>query len=149
MNKINKVLFLSWSLSFTSLSWAEGDYFVCDTAKGELSLKADANQLVYEMKNQSGRGFSYSSPGPSYSGFLYNHYSRFQTNYVNVSFNQRGFKYTVFSNYEEGESTRGVTVLNLKTKKEYTYDCKDEGIDKLSDLAMKLQCDKDNSLGCR
>lgn len=149
MNKINKVLFLSAFLSFSSLAGAAGDYFVCDTIKGELSLKTDDNQLFYGMKNKSGEVFSYSSPGPSYSGFLYNHYSRFQTDYVNVSFKQSGFKYTIFSNYEDGKSTKGVTVINVKTKKEYTYDCNNEGVDNLSNLASKLQCDKDSSLGCQ
>lgn len=148
MRKINKLLFFSVLLSFTSSLWASDNYFMCDTIKGELSLRYDNSQVVYEMKNQKGVTFSYASRGPSYSGFLYNHYSRFQTDYVNVSFKQSGLKYTIFSNYEEGKNTRGVTVVNLKTKKEYTYDCKSEGIDKLSDLTGKLQCDKDNALGC-
>ncbi|SCM55021.1 hypothetical protein BN1044_04534 [Hafnia alvei] len=101
------------------------------------------------MKNSSGETFAYSSLAPEYSGFLYNHYSRFQTDYMNVSFHHSGFKYTVFSNYEDGDSNKGVTVVNLKTKKEYTYECKDEGVDRLSDLMGKLQCDKDDALGCQ
>ena len=149
MKKINRVLLLSSLLSFASLSYAAGDYFSCNNIKGRVSLKISSDKIVYEMKSSKGNIFTYSSPGPEYSGFLYGHYTRFQTDYMNVSFHQGGFKYTVFSNYEDGDSHKGVAVVNLKTKKEYTYECKDEGIDKLSDLMGKLQCDKDGALGCQ
>ncbi|WP_244968522.1 hypothetical protein [Rosenbergiella australiborealis] len=99
------------------------------------------------MKNANGKVFSSSSP--AYSDFLYNHYSRYQTDYINVAFTKDNFKYTVFSNYEDGESTKGVTVTNMKNNREYTYNCKGEGVDKLSDLISKLQCDKGSSLGCQ
>ena len=120
MNKVSNILTLIGLLSFTSLSWAASDYFTCTTVKGVLSLKSDVGHLIYEMKKPNGEGFYYSSPAPLYSGFLYNHYSRFQTDYLNVSFSLRGLKYTIFSNYEDGNSNRGVVVTNLK-KKERVY----------------------------
>lgn len=147
MNKISKALFLMGVASFPSLSSA-ADYFSCKTIKGQVSLKNNANQLIYEMINSSGKVFSFSSPGPIYNDFLYNHYSRFQTDYLNVSFNQYNYKYTVFSNYEDGKISRGVTVVSLKTKREYTYKCNDEGVDKLLDLTKQLQCNQNSSLGC-
>ena len=149
MNKVNKVMMIGCLLAVSCYSEAAENYFSCNTAKGLLSLKINSNRLVYKMENSNGKGFSYSSVAPLYKDFLYNHYSRFQTDYFNVSFSQSGFKYTIFSNYEDGNSSRGVTVVSLKSKKEYTYDCKDEGVDKLSDLASKLQCDKDSALGCQ
>lgn len=149
MKKVNKMMVIVFLLSISSFSEATENYFSCSTVKGDLSLRISSNDLIYEMKNSNGKSFSYSSIAPAYKGFLYNHYSRFQTDYLNVSFSQNGFKYTVFSNYEDGNRTRGVTVVSLKTKKEYIYDCKDEGVDKLSYLATKLQCDNDSSLGCQ
>ena len=68
---------------------------------------------------------------------------------MNVVFAKNNFKYTIFSNYEDGDSTKGITVTNLKNNKEYTYKCKGDGVDKLSDLTGKLQCNKDSSLGCQ
>lgn len=148
MNKVNAGLVVSTLLSITFSSFASNNYFTCNTAKGRLSLEIDENHLVYEMQSQGVPLFTFSSKAPKYSEFSYNHYSRFQTDYLNVSFNNRVFKYTVFSNYEDGNSAKGVMVTNLKTKKDYTYRCEGEGIDKLSDLVSKLQCEKDSAFGC-
>lgn len=149
MKKFNKIVLMSGLLSLSSISFANDKYFSCHTSKGLVSLSLDSEKLAYEIKKPKGNAFLFSSPAPEFSGFLYNHYSRFQTDYMNVSFHQGGFKYTVFSNYEDGDSSKGVTVVNLKTKKEYTYGCNDEGVDRLSDLMDKLQCDKDDALGCQ
>ncbi|AFJ46269.1 hypothetical protein [Shimwellia blattae] len=147
MKKINSILLISGLLFLSSFALGAETYFSCSTSKGELSLQSDNDQLVYEMKNASGNVFLFSSP--SYSDFLYNHYSRFQTDYMNVVFTKNNFKYTIFSNYEDGDSTKGITVTNLKNNKEYTYKCKVDGVDKLSDLIGKIQCNKDSSLGCQ
>lgn len=149
MRRVNSNLLISGLLSFSSFALGAESYFSCSTSKGELSLQSNADQLVYEMKSANGNVFSFSSISPSYSDFLYNHYSRFQTDYMNVMFTENDFKYTIFSNYEDGNSTKGITVTNLKNNKEYTYNCKGDGIDKLSDLVGKLLCDKESSLGCQ
>lgn len=149
MEKINSILLISGLLSLSSFAFGAETYFSCSTSKGELSLQSDTVQLVYEMKNASGNVFLFSSPSPSYSDFSYNHYSRFQADYMNVVFTENNFKYTIFSNYEDGDSTKGITVTNLKNNKEYTYKCKGDGVDKLFDLTGKLQCNKDSSLGCQ
>lgn len=65
-----------------------------------------------------------------------------------MSFVNAGYKYTIFSNYENENESRGVSVTNLNSKKESVYDCKSVGIDRLSDLSAKLTCDKDSVLGC-
>ena len=149
MKAINSVLILTILFGVPTILQAADNYFLCNTSKGALSLIGIDNQLIYEMNNQHGNKFQYVSEALSYSGFLYNHYSRFQTNYFNISFSQGRYKYTVFSNYENGSSMRGVSVIDMKTKKEYVYNCNDYKVDKLSDLAKKLQCDTDNALGCQ
>jgi len=146
---IFRSMIIVYIIFFSVSTYAMGDYFWCNTSKGKLILKINMYGLVYNMVNSNGKGLYFSSPGPSYKDYLYNHYSRFQTDYINVSFERNGYKYIVFSNYEDGISIRGVTVLNLSTKKEFTYPCEDEGIDKLSDLSMKLKCDKNSALGCQ
>lgn len=149
VNKINKSLYLVCLLFVVRSSCAANYYISCETSKGILFLRSDFGNLIYEMKSSNDKTFTYFSPEPSYSAFSYYHCSRFQTDYLNVSFSQSGFKYTIFSNCEDGNSSRGVTVVSLKSKKEYAYECKDDGVDRLSDLTSKLQCDKDSSLGCQ
>ncbi|MCU6177086.1 hypothetical protein KWH82_23095 [Citrobacter cronae] len=146
---MNRVLILTVLFGVPTILQAADNYFLCNTSKGTLSLTDIDNQLIYEMSNQHGNKFQYISKASRYSGFLYNHYSRFQTDYFNISFSQDGYKYTVFSNYENGSSMSGVSVVDMKTKKEYVYNCNDYKVDKLADLVKKLQCDTDNTLGCQ
>lgn len=129
-------------------SFANDEYFSCDTAKGTIKLDVNKDVLQYTLTKDRKSEFTYESKGNDFSGFKYNHYSRFQTDYFNVSFVNAGYKYTMFSNYEDKNESRGVSVTNLKTKKESVYDCKSVGIDRLSDLSSKLACDKDSALGC-
>ncbi|AXD72113.1 hypothetical protein M8D79_000631 [Salmonella enterica] len=129
-------------------SFANDEYFSCDTAKGIIKLDVNKDELQYTLTKGRKSEFTYESKGNDFSGFKYNHYSRFQTDYLNVSFVNAGYKYTMFSNYEDENESRGVSVTNLKTKKESVYDCKSVGIDRLSDLSSKLACDKDSALGC-
>ncbi|WP_337016744.1 hypothetical protein [Leclercia sp. AS011] len=129
-------------------SFANEVYFLCDTVKGSIKLDESKGVLRYSLIKASKIKFHYESKGDSFSGFKYNHYSRFQTDYFNVSFINLEYKYTIFSNYEQGNESRGVIVTSLTSKKESVYDCKSVEIDRLSDLSAKLTCDKDSSLGC-
>lgn len=129
-------------------SFAHDVYFSCDTVKGNIKLDEDRGVLHYSLIKDGKKNFDYESKGDDFSGFKYNHYSRFQTDYFNVSFINSEYKYTIFSNYEDGNESRGVIVTSLNSKKESVYDCKPVGIDRLSDLSAKLTCDKDSSLGC-
>ncbi|MDK1193599.1 hypothetical protein QMW88_02870 [Cronobacter dublinensis] len=130
-------------------SFASEEYFVCDTVKGTIKLDENKGILRYTLSKDRRNEFNYESRGNDYSGFKYNHYSRFQTDYFNVSFVNAEYKYTIFSHYEDQTETRGVSVTNLSSKKESVYDCKSIGIDRLSDLSAKLACDKDSALGCK
>ena len=129
-------------------SFANDEYFLCDTAKGTIKLDENKGVLRYTLIKDRKREFNYESKNNDFSGFKYNHYSRFQTDYFNVSFVNAGYKYTVFSNYEDENESRGVSVTNLNTGKESVYDCQAIGIDRLSDLSSKLVCDEDSALGC-
>ncbi|MED5696122.1 hypothetical protein [Enterobacter ludwigii] len=129
-------------------SFASDVYFVCDTAKGTIKLDENNGVIRYILSKDRKTEFNYESKGNDYSGFKYNHYSRFQTDYFNVSFVNTGYKYTIFSNYEDERESRGVSVTNLNSKKESVYYCKSVNIDRLSDLSAKLACDKDNALDC-
>ncbi|EQA1590341.1 hypothetical protein RBQ08_RS11290 [Enterobacter hormaechei] len=148
MRYINKTLILIALLWSPSILWATDSYFSCNTSKGTASLTAVGGRLIYEMNSHHGNKFQYISEESIHSGFLYNHYSRFQTDYLSISFVQSGYKYAVFSNYDNGNSARGVSVIDMRTKKEYVYDCKNYKVDRLSDLAKKLECDTNNALGC-
>lgn len=93
--------------------------------------------------------FSFKSKEGINNDFKFNHYSRFQTDYFNVSFVNNDYKYSIFSNYEDGQQSQGVTVLNINNKKEFTYQCITTDVDRLSELSSKLQCDRSSSLGCQ
>lgn len=133
---------------FCSNALASTQYFSCSISKGSVSLISDPANLVSKMKNTDGSVFQYSSLPPKYTGCYYNHYSRFQTDYLKVSFEKGGFKYELFSNYEDGKDNEGISVVNLSNNKEYTYNCINVETDKLSDLTSKLSCDERNTLGC-
>jgi hypothetical protein len=136
------------ALFLCGYSFAKDSYFSCGTAKGTINLNENNGVLQYSLIKNNESEFTYESKGINFPGFKYNHYSRFQTDYFNVSFINSGYRYTIFSNYEDEHESRGVSVTNLKSKKEYVYDCKVAGIDRLSDLSTKLACDKDSALGC-
>lgn len=149
MSNIDRVLIFIFLSGIPWTLHAGNNYFLCNTSKGTLSLTSFGETLIYEMNSQHGNKFQFISDGPMYSGFFYNHYSRFQTDYFSVSFIQSGYKYSVFSNYDNGSNMRGVSVIDMKTKKEYVYNCKDYKVDRLYNLKKKLKCDINNVLSCQ
>lgn len=136
------------AMFFCGMSLAQDEYFMCDTVKGIIKLDESEGILRYTLTKDSKNEFNYESKDNKFSGFKYNHYSRFQTDYFNVSFVNAEYQYTIFSNYEDENESRGISVKNLRSKKESIYNCKSIGIDRLSDLSSKLTCDKDSALGC-
>ncbi len=124
-------------------------YFSCVTKSGSVLLMMNGNNLEYSFVKQGEIMFSFKPKESINNDFKYNHYSRFQTDYFNVSFINNDYKYSVFSNYEDGQQSQGVTVLNINSKKEFTYQCITTDVDRLSELSSKLQCDRSSSLGCQ
>ncbi len=147
--KAYKILALFFLLNVCNSVLAEEIYFSCSTKNGVVVLQMKGNNLEYSFDKQERTMFLFESKENESSSFKYNHYSRFQTDYFNVSFINEDYKYFVFSNYEDGQQSQGVTVLNLNNKKEFTYHCKTTDIDRLSELSSKLQCDKGSALGCQ
>lgn len=129
-------------------AYADITYFSCETGKGTVALKEANGVLHYTMIKNGKEAFSFASNGQDFAGFTYNHYARYQTDYLNVSFSNGGYRYLVFSNEEGNEERRGVTVINLKNSKDYTYECTSVAVDRLNELSEKLTCDIDSAQGC-
>ena len=147
--KAYKFLVLFFLLNACGSVLAEEIYFSCSTKSGIAVLQMNDNNLEYSFDKKRRTIFLFKSKKLDNGSFKYNHYSRFQADYFNVSFINDDYKYLVFSNYEDGQQSQGVTVLNLNNKKEFTYHCRTTDIDRLSELSSKLQCDRSSSLGCQ
>ncbi|MBD2792406.1 hypothetical protein [Xenorhabdus szentirmaii] len=89
-------------------------YFLCDTKKGNVKLEVENDKLIYSISKNGMVDFSFSSQGSHFSGFLYNNYSRYQTQYITVSFKNGNYSYAVFDSDENGIKNLGVTVINEK-----------------------------------
>ncbi|KGM27056.1 hypothetical protein KS18_16800 [Photorhabdus luminescens] len=123
-------------------------YFSCNTKKGNVKLEIKDGTLSYSLSKEGINSFIFNSFGDNYSGFLYNHYTRYQTEYIYVSFVNENYRYTVFDNYENNEKSSGVSVVNNDNKKEFLLMCKTVKKNNLRNLITFLACDKDNALGC-
>ncbi|EKF9134622.1 hypothetical protein [Vibrio cholerae] len=141
-------LIILLSVLYCGVSFGNELYFSCDTKKGTVFLEESQGVLSYTLVKDKKNEIVFESKGDGFLGFKYNHYSRFQTDYFNVSFINLEYKYTIFSNYESNQEKRGIIVANINNKKESSYECETVHIDRLSDLSTKLACDTDSALGC-
>ena len=121
-------------------------YFSCMTKKGHVKLSVENHTLVYSLTKDNSEKFKFSSKGTNFSGFEYNYYYRYQTEYKKVSFNVGAYIYSIFSNFEKDNEISGVTVSI--GGKEYTYNCLSLEKNRLSDLMPLLKCNKSNAMGC-
>lgn len=135
-------------LFFNTYSLANEMFFSCLTSKGVVSLYRKDNKLFYSMEKKGESVFLFFSAKKGFEEFTYNQYSRYQTDYRNVSFSNHGFEYNIFSNIDNGEIQQGVSVVNLKSNKEYSHLCEQVYIDDLVTLSNILACDKESALGC-
>lgn len=124
---------------------ADVTYFSCKTDKGDVILKEKNKKIEYNFFNQNGDVFRFNAPPVK---FTYSHYYRFQADYFYVSFFNGKYKYSIFSNFEDGSYSKGVNVQNIDNKKEYSFLCNVTEVDHLSDLSEKLKCDTNSALGC-
>ncbi|EJK2992698.1 hypothetical protein Q4K74_001720 [Vibrio cholerae] len=136
------------SVLYCGSSFGNELYFSCDTKNGTIFLEESQGILSYILVKDKKNEIIFESKGDGFLGFKYNHYSRFQTDYFTVSFINLEDSYTIFSNYESNQEKRGISVTNIKNKKESNYECETVHIDRLSDLSTKLTCDTDDALGC-
>lgn len=134
---------------FSGVSSADETYLACVTSKGNVSIAVNKGIVEYTFTSVGKPDFIFKSESKKNIEFIYNHYSRYQADYFDVSFVNHNYKYSIFSNYEGEDEMQGVTVLNKSTGKEFTYKCTNTKIDRLRDLSSLLSCDKDSSLGCQ
>ena len=147
---LNKTLLISVSL-FLANANANANanattYFSCMTKKGHVKLSVENHTLVYSLTKDNSEKFKFSSKGTNFSGFEYNYYYRYQTEYKKISFNVGAYVYSIFSNFEQDNEISGVTVSI--GGKEYTYNCLSLEKNRLSDLMPLLKCNKSNAMGC-
>lgn len=136
-------------------------YFYCTTRNrkkislcGKESIGKIGN-LTYRFGTPGKTEFGYTQgkEGAGSNSFYANLYERYRTEYVEISFKDKGYEYRVFSYYDatDGkESVRnGVQVNDSESGKEInTILCQDTKIDKLKSLVPYLECDTESALGC-
>lgn len=97
-------------------------------------------ELIYPLKNINKNNL-----------FTYNHYYRYQTDYIRVYFKNENYIYTIFYDYEADGIEReeaGILIKNALTQNEYKYKCKKIETNHLGKLTKILNCNKDGEFGC-
>lgn len=143
MSHYKYIVFTLFFVCFQAL--ADVTYFSCKTDRGDIILKEKNKKFEYNFLNRNNDLFRFNAPPVK---FTYSHYYRFQTDYFDVSFFNGKYKYSIFSNFEDGNYSNGVNVKNIDSKKEYSFACNVTEIDRLRDLSEKLKCDTNSALGC-
>jgi len=108
--------------------------------------------LQYRAEKESGeKTFIPKELENSSNRFSQNHYKRYKTDYKKISFSDSGIKYEIFKNTRHEDSpleetgtltSRNSGALEIKNL------CIKIIVDNLGTLLGKLQCDKDDALGC-
>ena len=86
--------------------------------------------------------------------FQYNYYHRYMTNYYNISFQNREYKYVIedYRNHDENEKTVSYRLSVYSNSDDLvekaSFSCTSNIISNLHPLVNILSCDKENALGC-
>jgi len=171
------VLVLTFLLSATSVVNAEEQdkpssicdagstvYFSCTTKNSKIIsfcgnvVDGKIQNIYYRFgrKNKIELEYPHKPTNESLSLFRYNSYGRAQVNYYEVSFQNKGFRYTLGAYYSEEEKQgnvkveRGVSVYNPPESltANAVFNCTPGGTDRLYLLKGAIQCDEENALGC-
>jgi hypothetical protein len=133
----------------------ETTYLSCTTArKRQLSLCGKAPQALQYRYGRSGSAIELKYPDSVADGaaqMLYAHYSRYQTERVEVRFDNQGTGYTLFEYLEGRRRSAGVRVVTVEGR-EQVVACAGRIVSRLGELEGLLPCDADNALnlgGCR
>lgn len=131
-------------------------FFSCMTiSKKILSLCGTENngsieKLAYRYGRVGKIELSFSPEHPL-EAYTYNHYSRYRTDYLSISFNNENYKYSIYQNYDaeqRPETKYGITVINNAVElSEVNIPCT-ASINKIKYLSKLLPCEKNNALGC-
>jgi hypothetical protein len=126
----------------------ETSFFTCHTKnKRWISLcGAQPAILQYRFGTQARTEFRYpEKTADSISRFRYAHYSRFQTERVEISFSSQGVAYAVFDYTEDRVHRAGVRVTTSDGQ-ERELVCSGRTISRLTELKGTVRCDTDNAL---
>jgi hypothetical protein len=127
---------------------AETSFFACQTSnKKWIGLcSAPPGSLQYRFGNQGHVEFRFPEKmADSVASFRFAHYSRFQTERIEVAFRNQGVDYAVFDYTEAHIRRAGVRVVTPDGK-EREFTCIGQPISRLAELKEILQCDSENAL---
>lgn len=118
--------------------------------RGPSGIGQPSIELAYEG-DPSGSAFK--GPGVVISSPLrFNHYYRFQTEYLEIAAVQDGVEYRVYRHFEgdfgEGDFSYGMVITGIGESTEHRIECSGAVVDHLSNLPPLLECDRENALGC-
>ena len=132
---------------------SETTFFSCRTAKGKwIGLcGTGANGALIQYRYGTTKNVELRYPRDANEALpRYAHYSRAQTERVEVSFEAAGARYSVFDYFEEANRDAGVRVTRADGR-EVTIGCVGKVRSRLSELQSRLECDADSALnlgGC-
>ncbi len=115
------------------------------------TLAKSEEKLAYRFGVPGKPEFEFPSPGGGApEQFRLAHYSRYQTERIELSFDHEKFSYTVFDYYEGDQKppvTRGVRVMPSDGKgREIELRCAGQAISSLAKLEGIVPCDAENAL---
>ncbi|WP_230514017.1 hypothetical protein [Limnobaculum parvum] len=105
-------------------------YFLCETDKGKfIALYGDVNNekkpvslfYSYGYKNKTEITYPSLDLKNSLKAFEYKYYSRPLTSYLFITFNNKGYSYTLKDTQENGVESISLGVRTLKNDKEYNF----------------------------
>jgi hypothetical protein len=130
-------------------------YLSCTTARmRQLSLCGKAPQALQYRYGRSAQAIELRFPDNAADGaaqMLYAHYSRYQTERLEVRFDNHGTGYTLFEYLEGRRRSAGVRVVTAEGREQMVA-CASRIVSRLGELEGRLPCDVDNALnlgGCR
>ncbi|TXK60979.1 hypothetical protein [Alkalisalibacterium limincola] len=127
----------------------EGERIAFCESPGEASERQEHRLELVAADGSASRSLGLSS---SVAPFRFNHYSRFQTEYLEISARTDHAEYRVYKHYlgEFGDEkpSYGLLITDIKSGTEQRFECAKEVFDDLSVLPDVLECDRENALGC-
>lgn len=152
---LSSVVVLAWislhaapALAGGQCTAQETTYFSCDTTRHKTialcGALPSALQYRYGKPGQTELVFP-DKPADGVNQLRYAHYSRYQADRSEVTFNRASTDYAVFDYTENGKRSAGVHVT-LADGSEHEVTCSGPIQGNLSTLQKSLRCDTDNAL---
>ncbi len=141
-------VYASFSPTYGLCTSTENVFFSCETSKRKwISL---CGKLPWTLQYRVGTSDHIELRYPknidkSINHFLYADYMRFQTNRIEVVFEDEKVAYAIFDYYEDNEHHAGVRVVTSNGKEKEII-CARKITSQLKELKSTLHCDSDNAL---